>query len=82
MNYDWGTCKRTRRSFTGICLCLAGGTIAYKTFLQPTVALSSSEAEFMAAVDSAKTTLYIQSILYDLDIPDYAATHLYEDNNA
>ena len=36
----------------------------------------------MAAVDCAKTTLYIRSILYDLDIPDYAATHLYEDNDA
>jgi hypothetical protein len=79
---DWGTCRRTRRSFTGICLHLAGGTIAYKTRLQPTVALSSTEAEFMAAVDCAKTTLYIQSILYDLDIADYAATHLYEDNDA
>eukprot|EP00970_Alexandrium_tamarense_P010352 scaffold2093_cov141-Alexandrium_tamarense.AAC.5 len=82
MDSDWGTCKRTRRSFTGICLRLAGGTIAYKTRLQPTVALSSTEAKFMAAVDCAKTTLYIRSILYDLDIPDYAATHLYEDNDA
>jgi hypothetical protein len=82
MDSDWGTCKRTRRSFTAICLRLAGGTIAYKTRLQPTVALSSTEVKFMAAVDCAKTTIYIRSILYDLDIPDYAATHLYEDNDA
>jgi hypothetical protein len=59
MESDWGTCKRTRRSFTGICLRLAGGTIAYKTCLQPTVASSSTKAEFMAAVDCANTTLYI-----------------------
>ncbi len=44
--------------------------------------LLSIEVEFMAAVDCAKTTLYIRSILYDLNIPDYAATHLYEDNDA
>ena len=46
---DWATCVKTRRSFSGICIQLAGGTIAYKTKFQPTVALSSTEAEFMAA---------------------------------
>jgi hypothetical protein len=46
---DWATCVKTRRSFSGICVQLAGGTIAYKTKFQPTVALSSTEAKFMAA---------------------------------
>jgi hypothetical protein len=48
---DWATCVKTRRSFSGICIQLAGGSIAYKTKFQPTVALSSTEAEFMAACD-------------------------------
>ena len=48
---DWATCVKTRRSFSGICIQLAGGTIAYKTEFQPTVALLSTEAEFMAACD-------------------------------
>jgi hypothetical protein len=26
---DWATCPKTRRSFGGICIRLAGGTIAY-----------------------------------------------------
>ena len=42
---------------------------------------SSTEAEFMAACDTGKTILYIRSILWDLDIPQEAATVLYEDNN-
>ena len=54
---------RDWRSFTGLCLCLAGGVIAYKTRLQPTVALSSTEAEFMAACDAGKMLLYTRSIL-------------------
>jgi hypothetical protein len=33
---------------------LAGGTIAYKTKIQPTVALSSIEAKFMAAYNASK----------------------------
>ncbi|KAL7489869.1 hypothetical protein ACHAW6_016196 [Cyclotella cf. meneghiniana] len=79
---DWATCTRTRRSFSGIVIQLAGGTIAYKTKLQPTVALSSTEAEFMAACDTGKMILFIRSILWDLGIPQQAATILYEDNDA
>ncbi len=51
---DWATCPKTRRSFGGTCLRLAGGTIAYKCKLQPTIAGSSTEAEFMAAYDTGK----------------------------
>ena len=79
---DWATCTKTRRSFSGIIVQLAGGTIAYKTKMQPTVALSSTEAEFMAVCDTGKMILFIRSILWDLGIPQQAATLLYEDNDA
>ncbi len=39
---DWATCPKTRRSFGGVCIQLAGGTIAYKCHFQPTVAGSST----------------------------------------
>jgi hypothetical protein len=38
----------------GICMRLAGGMIAYKTKFQPTVAMLSTEAEFMATCDASK----------------------------
>ena len=79
---DWATCVKTRRSFGGTCIRLAGGTIAYKSKFQPTVAGSSTEAEFMAAYDTGKMILFVRSILWDLDIPQEAATVLYEDNDA
>ncbi len=66
---DWATCPRTRRSLTGVCLRLAGGTIAYKTKLRPTIAQSSTEAEFMGALDFGKLLLYVRSLLWDLRIP-------------
>jgi hypothetical protein len=78
---DWATCVKTRRSFSGICIQLAGGTIAYKTRYQPTVALLSTEAEFMAACDVGRMALFVRSILWDLDIPQEAATIAYEDND-
>jgi hypothetical protein len=61
---------------------LAGGTIAYKCKFQPTIAGSSTEAEFMAAYDTGKMISYVQSILWDLDIPQEAATVMHEDNDA
>ena len=79
---DWATCPKTRRSITGVCISLAGGTIAYKTKLQSTVAQSSTEAEFMGASDFGKMMLYIRSILWDLGIPQHSASFLYEDNDA
>lgn len=79
---DWATCPRTRRSLTGICVRLAGGTVAYKTKLQPTIAQSSTEAEFMGASDFGKILLYVRSVLWDLGVPQHAASILYEDNDA
>jgi len=66
---DWATCIKTRRSFSRICIQVAGGTIAYKTKFQPTVALSSTKAEFMAACDVGRMCLFVRSILWDLDVP-------------
>jgi hypothetical protein len=48
---------------------------------QPTVALSSTEAEFMAATDVGQMCLFVRSILWDLNIPQEAATVAYEDND-
>ena len=59
---DWATCIKTRRSFGGTCIRLAGGTIAYKCKFHPTVAGSSTEAEFMAAYNTGKMILFVRSI--------------------
>ncbi len=56
---DWATCVKARCSFGGVCMRLAGGTIAYKTKFQPTVAGSSTEAECIAAYDAGKMILFI-----------------------
>ena len=44
--------------------------------------MSSTESEFMAAADAGKMLLYTRSILYDLLIPQVAASMIYEDNDA
>ena len=81
MDSSWANCPLTRRSTGGTCLRLAGGPIGWKGRLLPTVALSSTESEFMEASDAGRMCLYCRSILWDLGIPQEAATVLYEDND-
>jgi hypothetical protein len=78
---DWAMCIKTCCLFSSICIQLAGGAIAYKTKFQPTVGLSSTEAEFMVACDVGRMSLFIRSVLWDLDIPQKAATIAYKDND-
>ena len=79
---DWAACPQTRRSFAGTCLRLAGSCVGYKAHLMPTVSQSSTEGEFMAACSAGRMILFVRSILWDLGIPQAAATLLYEDNDA
>ena len=81
MDSSWADCPLTRRSTGGTCMRLAGGPICWKGKLWPTVAHSSTEAEFYEADDAGRMCLYIRSILWDLGIPQEAATILYEDND-
>ena len=76
------TCLETRRSVTGTIFMLAGGCIAYKSKLQPTVSTSSTEAELMAAVYTAKMAKYFRSVLSELGYPQDDPTVLHVDNQA
>ena len=54
----------------------------YKLGLHPKVAMFSSEAEVMQAAVFGRIMLYCRSVMWDLDIPRYAATIGYEDKAA
>jgi hypothetical protein len=73
---------KTRRSITGIVFCYGGAAVAYKSKLQTTVATSSTESEFYAAVHAAKIAKYLRSVLDELGFPCSGPTPLYEDNQA
>ena len=73
---------KTRRSVTGFVIMLCGGPIVFRSKVQTTVATSSTESEFIAAVTASKSVLYLRSILLQLDCPQPYPTPLYEDNEA
>lgn len=78
---DWGSDRATRRSISGMLLIFAGAAILYKTKFQPTIALSSTEAEFVAGSATGKATLYIRSILHELGLTQHEPTPIYQDNH-
>ena len=77
---DWGGNLDDRRSTTGYVFQLAGGPISWKSKVQPTVALSSSEAEYMAAGSATQEALWLRTILMELNFPQEGPTPIYEDN--
>ena len=66
---DYGGDPGSRRSTTGYVFRGAGGAITWSSKLQPTVAASTTEAEYMAAAAAAKEGLWLRKALYDLGEP-------------
>ena len=79
---DWGGDTSHRRSVSGMEISLVGAPIVYKSRYQPTVSLSSTESEFIAASEAGKLSLYVRSLLDNLNCTQSSAKKLYEDNNA
>ncbi|XP_074026225.1 uncharacterized protein [Leptinotarsa decemlineata] len=54
---DWASCNIDRRSYTGYCFVLSGSVISYESRKKGTVALSSTEAEYMALAEACKEAI-------------------------
>ena len=70
----------TRRSTTGYVFFFAGGPITWKTKTQPTVALSSTEAEYMALGAASCEALSLRYMQEDFGVAPSRPTLIYEDN--
>ena len=77
---DYGGDLETRRSTTGYVFMAFGGPIAWKSRRQPTVALSTTEAEYMATSDATRQAMWIRQILQDLDFDQKQPLVIYNDN--
>lgn len=60
---DWAGCKETRKSTTGYVFLLAGGAVCWKSTRQMAVALSSTEAEYMALGDAVRHAIWWRRLL-------------------
>lgn len=76
----WASDRKTTQSIGGIALLMAGAAVYYRTNLQPTITLSSTESEFANMVDAGKAALYIRWILDELWVQQLAPTRILANN--
>ena len=81
-NASYANNPRKQRSTTGYVITLAVSAIVYCSKTQTVTALSSTEAEFYAAVAASKVIMFLCSVLTDLSIPPSGPTQVYEDKKS
>lgn len=69
----------TRRSTTGYIFLLHGGVICWSSRLQPTIAASTTEAEYMAASAGTKEALWLRKLLPEFGI-NVETIEMYDDS--
>ena len=57
---DYASCLDSRKLITGYVLTLFGGAVSWKSNLQYVVALSSTEAGYIAVIEAVKEALWIR----------------------
>ncbi len=65
---DWASDPVTRKSTTGYLVKLANGIFCWNSRVQKSIALSSTEAEYMSLCDTSRQLVWICSLLSELGI--------------
>ena len=77
---DWAGCPESCKSISSYALMLNGAAISWKSKRQSVIALSSAEAEFVAASSMVQEVIYTRRLLEKLGFPQPEPTPVFEDN--
>lgn len=79
---DWGSNIDDRRSITAYVFMIGGGAVSWQSKKQPTVALSTVEAEYMASCQATKEALWWRAFLVGIGLTSFVSspTLIYSDN--
>jgi hypothetical protein len=77
---DWAGDLDSRRSTTGFLFKFGDFPVCWKSKRQPTVALSTAEAEYMSLASAGQTAIWFRQLLADLGFRQDKATVIFEDN--
>ncbi|XP_031255460.1 secreted RxLR effector protein 161-like [Pistacia vera] len=78
---DFAGDRDSRKSTTAYCFTLGGNCINWKSQLQPLVALSTIEAEYVIVTDAFKEAIRLQEILKEASLMDGLVT-MYSDSQS
>lgn len=79
---DWAGDKQDRKSTSGHIFLLGNSIVAWSSKKQTSVAMSSTEAEYIAASLASKELLWLRQLLIDMKVPVTKTINMYEDNQA
>jgi hypothetical protein len=79
---DWGSNVSDCRSTSGFVYFLSDAAITWSSKKQPTIALLSAEAEYMALAHAAKEAIWLRSLLSELRYPFPFPTPIHCDNHS
>lgn len=79
-NADWASCANRRRSASDYFVYLGSILISWSAKKQPTIARSSSEAEFHSLAQALAETIWIRQILRELGVMLHKPVTLFSDN--
>ena len=77
---DWAGSASDRRSTSGFMFSLGSATVTWSSKKQPTVALSTTEAEYRGAAVAACEVAWLEMLLIDLGIQVQVPVVIYCDN--
>jgi hypothetical protein len=77
---DWAGDVNERRSTTGYVFFVGDGAISWNCKRQPTIAVSTTEAEYMATSHCLKEALWLRQLLEDVGFVQRGATRIMCDN--
>jgi hypothetical protein len=63
---DWGGDLEDRRSTIRFVFMIGGGAISWSSKQQPTIALSTTEAEYMANTQATKEAIWMTKLMMDV----------------
>ena len=76
---DWAG-DATRKSTSGYCFKYGNSLISWRSKLQQSTALSSTEAEYMAVCFAVREAIWLRKLLLELGYANHSPTPIYEDN--
>ena len=79
---DHGGCKDTGHSTGGYVVKMGTGAVSWSSKLQNIIALSTTEVEYMAAVQAGKEIKWMQNLMHELGISLPGTSTLFLDNQS
>ncbi|KAL1448085.1 hypothetical protein WDU94_013979 [Cyamophila willieti] len=79
---DWASDTIERKSTTGYAFFLSGGAISWNSKKQPTIALSTTEAEYMALSNAVQEAIWLKGLKNELIQSSNNPILLYGDNKS